>query len=112
MGKSTLKAEKTLLWTNPNPTSNFSAQTISLDLSNYDEVEVEAIMYMNGTTAYYNSFRCKVGKSYTLNGISYKSNVLLTRDCKVQTSSVYFDSGWANGANDGAVIPTRIYGIK
>ena len=30
----------TLLWTNPNPTSSFSAQTISLDLSKYDAVEV------------------------------------------------------------------------
>lgn len=37
-----LKCErKTLLWTNPNPTSSFSGQTIAMDLSNYDAVEVE-----------------------------------------------------------------------
>ena len=37
-----------VLWVNPSPTSGFAAQTIQLDLSNYDEVEV---FYMiNGYT--------------------------------------------------------------
>ena len=30
-----------LLWTNPSPTSSFAAQTVTLDLSSYDDVEIE-----------------------------------------------------------------------
>lgn len=40
MATSTIQAEKTLLWTNPNPQNTFGAQTVSLDLSSYSAVQI------------------------------------------------------------------------
>jgi hypothetical protein len=41
---------KNLLWTNPDTTAAFAAQTISLDLSDYNEVEIVAQHWSNNGT--------------------------------------------------------------
>ena len=41
---------RTLLWTNPSPNANFAAQTVSLDLSDYDDVEIEFKTYSTQAT--------------------------------------------------------------
>ena len=106
----------TLLWTNPNPTSEFSAQTISLDLSKYDAIKID-----------YNAYGIKseetyVGKSCRLSSVSPGgSSYYITaryRDCKVMTDGIKFDDGYTSYAvatpdtNNANCIPYKIYGIK
>jgi hypothetical protein len=55
--------KNTLLWTNPNPTATFSAQTINLDLTNYDGVIVCSSRNDNG---YYTRTYCEKGYSLAL----------------------------------------------
>ena len=108
----------TLLWTNPNPTSSFSAQTISLDLSKYDMVEVVARQYMSDP--YYFSSKTEVGKSGKLFCYGYDdARELDARKYSVSTTGVSFETGYytpisASSGSTSAIhnIPYKIYGIK
>ena len=106
----------TLLWTNPNPTSEFSAQAISLDLSKYDMVKID-----------YNAYGIKseetyVGKSCRLSIVSPGGAAMYItarfRDCTVMTDGIKFDEGRTSYAvatsdiNNANCIPYKIYGIK
>ena len=104
----------TLLWTNPNPTSAFAAQTISLDLSKYDAVAIDLTMYTAGSNVHNQTFLGSVGSSMILSGILYSTAPTdLMRIGDVTASGVIFNNGRAYGAvNNGAVIPYKIYGIK
>lgn len=104
---------KKLLWTNTSPTGTFGAQTISLDLSNYDAVCVEFKAYPDlwillTVTADINfSGMCDMGRNdtfYTQNrAFAVTSSGITFEDCKLGTSaSVY------NNHN----VPYKIYGIK
>ena len=109
----------TLLWTNPNPTSSFSAQTISLDLSKYDAVEVVAKGWH--ADPYVIFFGARVGEGaeiMTYGGIDYAVE-LNTRKFTLSSTGVAFQSGYKTALNSttGSVsnshcIPTKIYGIK
>lgn len=109
---------RTLLWTNSSPASSFSSQTISLDLSDYDCVEVH---YRNstGTGNQSESMQnriCNVGEIIALTGVgSTESQRLAT----TSTSGVAFENGSYASTyggeqvyNSTVVIPVRIYGIK
>lgn len=115
---------KWLLWTNSSPASGFAAQTVSVDLSRYNFVEIESspfagddrviqkfpvgknghlfFMYLNADTA--------SDAAHMLNGVS--------RSVSVTTSGVTFGNGmmvYSGGAYVGwtnRAIPTRIWGIK
>lgn len=112
----------TKLWTNPSPSSNFGAQTIPLDLSNYDMVRV---MWRRGTNA--------SGDGQAMDcAIPSSQNMMMTmwfgayavpfsyRECAPSSTGVYFGnctqktaastSGASNHNQD--CIPTAIYGIK
>lgn len=109
-----------LLWTNPSPTADFAAQTISLDLSDYDEIEIEA-RHTPSLNAY-----CKVkvgddGYMYAPElsgtGTGYVQNV--ARKFTVSSSGIVFGGGYYTyGSNSSAtasnskLVPIRIYGIK
>lgn len=106
---------KKLLWTNPSPTASFSAQTISLDLSNYDDIEVVAKHWTNNDTVV--SSRCgalELGCVLVPNG---SNSHMAYRDWQGYTDHIYIASGRdINGTSisstDASAIPLHIYGIK
>ena len=108
----------TLLWTNPNPTSSFAAQTISLDLSKYDAVEVVARQY--ATDSFVFSSKAEVGKFGKLFCYGYDdARELDTRRYEVSTTGVSFQTGYYTMISDSSgtassthCVPYKIYGIK
>lgn len=103
------KTEIKLLWTNPNPTKAFAAQTVSVNgLSSYDEYEVVYKFY--STLAMLNTHKSKVGYGTLLyihdSGNTYRRNVTASGN-NLTISDV------AGSRDDNAyVIPYQIYGIK
>ena len=100
----------TLLWTNPAPTSNFSAQTVSLDLSGYDAV---CIITKTTATSDYRYWQFGlVGHSISMMNKSSTSATLAGRAAEVTTSGITFSNGY-NNATAGAAncVPWYIYGI-
>lgn len=116
---------KKLLWTNSSPSAAFAAQTIGLNLSEYDEVEIVATFLGNIVNTY--SVRCPVGAgsnlAYQLLNTETATNAStfingVARDFSVNTSGITFGNGqmtyngnaytnWSDRA-----IPYKIYGIK
>lgn len=116
MGKSTLKANRTLLWTNTSPTLTFGGQSVWLGLSGYSEVEVVFICW---TTAQEitESIRVPIG----LSGRAFSPMAVnVFRVFATTTSGVTFEdargfssySSWAEAIQNNACIPWKIYGIK
>lgn len=121
---------KKLLWTNPSPSSAFTAQTVSLDLSNYDEVEVWFNCWRNRPDTS-QQFRVKKGtygiatqgaSTNTSSGINpfVVGSYIIVQDrpIYVTDTGVQFGTcteGASNGTMynaDGSMIPAYIYGIK
>lgn len=122
----------TKLWENASPTSAFAAQTISLDLSGYDFVD---IVYYGRTgpndalsaNGYYTA-RCPVGEFgslqvATLIGGTASYHWISCRAFEVTTSGIefgygryiyfsYTTAGDNGGYSETTNIPYRIYGIK
>ena len=109
-----------LLWTNASPTSEFAAQTISLALDNYDEVEIE---FKHSSSASYKRIeKVKKGESsrssiVTGSSTSGEYMAAVIRTANVTASGVTFGNG--NLANQSSykegssyMVPTKIYGIK
>ena len=119
---------KKLLWTNPSPASDFGAQTLTLDLSGYDEVEVYAgFINSSDTTNTCGYFRAKVGGTGLIQLVNLDtantSNAstfinIVSRQFQVSTTGITFTSGqmtYAGGAYanwSGRAVPFQIYGIK
>ena len=114
---------KTLLWTNASPTSSFSAQTISLDLSRYDAVEI--VCRYSTTDNSRTRYICDIGSSSSMYWFYYTATdgkymgVRSRNLVSASTTGVTFNT--CNGkavntntstANDGYIIPIEIYGIK
>ena len=108
----------TLLWTNPNPTSSFSAQTISLDLSKYDAVEVVFKRYTS-QAIYSTQTLLEKGIKFALGTTT--DETFRYRTCSFSNSGVTFDTpqympsygSWnPTATNNNCEIPYKIYGIK
>lgn len=110
----------TLLWENASPASEFASQTIALDLSSYDSVQIEFDESWQAITS-----RINVGKNGGVDQIGdiYRDVAayfyVAHRDIRVTTAGVTFGSRlykYANGQWPGtannSLIPFRIYGIK
>ena len=99
-----------LLWTNPTPSANFSNQTISLDLSDYDAV---LILVKHGTAqsadVSYDQYHCvcytPVGVTGAYISAPSQSNY---RSYNVTTTGVTF----VTASNVAASIPCKIWGVK
>ena len=102
-----------LLWTNPSPTSNFAAQTISLDLSSYTFIGV------------YYEFQPNDGYGRLFFGIkdikthcTLNQNTRVVRHFMATDTGVAFEVGkaaWYNASladSNAYMIPRYIYGIK
>lgn len=119
--------EKKLLWTNSNPATAFSAQTLSLDLAAYDYVEIGArwMTTYDGTIKYQ---KFSIGNSYgTYLVIPVGANDSVTdanrynsiRAITINTNGIVFKSGgyyrWSatdQGSSESYAVPIKIFGIK
>lgn len=119
MATSKLRAEikRFLLWTNPNPQNAFNAQTVSLDLSEFDAVEV---IFRTGTGANDRytlpTVRVDIGNTGVIfNTTAYNSERRFTVNPTgiAFTNALYYASyGNWSGTNTNALIPYKIYGVK
>ncbi len=101
------------LWANSSPTSNFSAQTVPLDLSAWKWIAIRIIPNSNndGDETQF----AMVGRSVILEASNYGSNQYkYMRKATVSTSGVQFSTGYRNTtgtSGTGYVIPQAIYGV-
>ena len=104
----------TLLWENSSPTSSFAAQTIQLDLSDYDEIMISFAHYTDDMTqsSYIimkndNWHPCRVMKS------TYATDTY--RNVKATNIGITFSAGFnpqTNQNDTSCAIPLKIYGIS
>ena len=101
-----------LLWTNPSPTSDFAAQTVSLDLSDYKLV---LIMWVTSTS----SALCRsiispiAGDEIQDFYLAKNGTDRYSRQITATSSGISFSPGWLGYADDNSkMIPYMIYGIK
>ena len=105
-------APLTLLWTNSSPTSTFAAQTISLDLTNYDAILVKC----RATTSagqYFSQF-CFKGETVnaSVSSKSYSGTNVYSRGVQCTNSGVTFTNGYSGSTSGtGNAIPVQIYGL-
>ena len=103
-----------LLWTNPNPTTAYSATTEAIDLSGYDAVLIKTLNDRTSNTPQYHSEMVFIGDS----SVCYSSNASTTgytykRQADVSSSGITFGGGYRNtSASNNYAIPQKIYGIK
>lgn len=112
-----------LLWTNASPSSAFANQTLTLDLSSYDAVEVEfgySKDYPNDSVVV-RSLIGHTGTAYMQANMSNSNGYLLaiSRSFIPYTDSIaIYPCYWkysnekTNSTHNDYAIPTRIYGIK
>lgn len=105
-------------WSNSSPSSTYGANTVSVDLSEYDEIEIEYRPF-NGYSQT-KRVRCKVGAGAVMDMVM--SNAGLTEGSTVfagfrlvsaTKSAVVFDTAYSYVDPDTRLcIPTAIYGIR
>lgn len=105
--------EPVLLWENSNISTNFAAQTVSLDLSDYAGVTVE-FNRANGDTAKWLANRSFIKKGETRLGAGNREGTTsAVRNFSCDNTGVTFENGYVNSEeNNGAIIPIKIYGVK
>lgn len=99
------------LWTNPSPTSSFSAQTVSVNLSTYSGVYI-TFRVTASTASYAFVYALVDGLTYRATCGMTGSSTVLVREATVDTTGVTFTTGYSGGsASTGHLIPYKIYGI-
>ena len=106
-----------IIWTNPDPSINFSAQTITLDesLDNYDEYEI-LVLQSTQNSRLMSTGRIPVGHGTI---ISYNTSSYLYRPTgsSVSGNTIYFEdakgvAGTTVTVQNDAVIPMYVIGYK
>lgn len=100
------------LWENASPTSSFAAQTISIDLSDYDFVFITSVSSSGATK--YSIYWGAVGGAILMNYVYYTSQIIsLNRALAVNSDSIDVGNCTSNASNNNSVlIPLKIYGVK
>ena len=103
------KSEWKALWTNSNPSSSFSNQTVSLDLSRVDEVKV-VFRANTGSSYYYTSFP-EPDMQMLFSITIYASGIIERHRVYQQTSTgITFESAYEGATvNNNLLIPYKIY---
>jgi hypothetical protein len=118
MASGTIKSNFTLLWENPNPSSDFAAQTISLSSSNYKFLMVVFKRWSGG-----GAISAIAPKGYNIDLLTNSPEPggarayarLLTRvsDTSYSAAAAYMATGTTAAAvSNSSVIPIMIYGIN
>lgn len=100
-----------LLWENPSPASEFAAQTVNLDLTDYAGVLVE----FNKSTAQPTFIsRIYSKKGETIGSGCNNTTEAKAREITVNNSGVVFGPAINGGTNNvsNIMMPTKIYGVK
>ena len=104
-----------VLWENPNPTAEFAAQTINVNLSGYTHYEV--LFALN--SASYKDLQLSTGivpidkRAFLCYGWGDVNTVGTRNVSAITSNSIAFTVGYYNKAtNNSYVIPIAIYGIK
>lgn len=99
------------LWENSAPTSAFAAQTVSLDLSDYDAIEIR-FKNKNNSTVYLSTGLIPIGEDFTMFYIT-SDPASQRRAGSVSTTGVTFATGYAAAtASTACAIPLTIYGYR
>lgn len=104
-----------LLWTNPNPGSKFSGQTIPLDLTNYDGVIIEFNVANSVNSLLTRAYIKKSdGSQYlSVGGLYNPSNAKSRgRTVSVSNTGIVLGNGYTDATDNGACIPIKIYGTN
>ena len=116
-----------LLWTNSNPGSSFSAQTVPVSLSDYDYIYLEAYGYKTSNDGEARLFAvCETTGQYlvyfpgAINNGGTGAVLFCVRSFTVSSSGVVFNSCYtkrtnestASSVNNDFCVPYKIYGIK
>ena len=98
-----------LLWTNSNPTSAFPAQTLYIDLANYDAIIID-VGYVSTYITNYRTIQVfpKTGETYNMLNGFYGANGSWVRTVTVNEDSIIFGSCQQNNGT----YPLAIYGVK
>lgn len=109
-----LTKQGTILWTNPNPTSSFEAQTITLSSDNYDFYEVYCTYNNSSARHYLNSWKTIKGNGIVMSETGYSTGLLVRRKIDVTDNShlLIFDSKAGNDTNNTYLIPVYVIGYK
>lgn len=103
----------TLLWTNPNPSSTFAAQTVPINLSSWHLIAILAKPQETGSTT--SVFLAAVGTDNILSVPNIGSTqYFYKRNATISSSGVTFSTGYRNTngtTGTGYCIPTAIYGL-
>ena len=111
-GGKTYGEKQVLIWTNPSPTTSFSAQKVALDLSKYDGVIIE---YAFSTTKSQVASRIKLEKniSYAHGGGYFDTGVGNARNVTViDDTGVTFTENKDTNTTNNINIPLKIYGYR
>lgn len=119
-----LQESVTLLWENPNPDVNFTAQSISFSKSAaaYDAFLVEFNITSTNVTSFFEMMR--KGRVHHMNAVfgaydiargpltQYTRTVTASSDTVMTFGDAYTNDGTNQSVNNASHIPLRIYGIK
>lgn len=104
---------KVVVWETASRTSSFEPQTLSLDLSGYDEVLIYSCLEASQNNDYMVVSRCPVGERALAHFTWGDDNVSLHRFAKTSKTGIEFFNAYHGGAVDNAsLMPYKIYGIK
>lgn len=106
-----------LLWENANPKSDFGAQTVVLNLSNYSAVLIKVIYQTDASEIYFDNIVLKSGIEASVIAAygSHLSGSVLQRSATVSDNGIIFGTGHVQGSNTTGAkfcVPNKIYGIK
>lgn len=101
------------LWENSDPTATFTSKTVTLDLSEFGAV----LIIFAGSTTYSNRTLSQIvlknGHNHLMASMLTGGTVVRCRMASANDNGVTFDGGYqGTSANNTAVIPLEIYGIK
>lgn len=115
-------AHKEILWENASPTSSFAAQTIDLNLSEYDAIEIEAGKMT--TSLVVNSFKISKSDNYDVLNLQflyganskiygyYRPVEVHISENKLIFNAGYITSDSQDAQNNISCIPLRVFGMK
>lgn len=103
-----------LLWTNASPTSTFNSQTLSIDLTDYELIVIEALSYTDTASEngiFSSIFKKEIGVWFGMathyNNVPGDGGV---RNIRFSNSSIEISASILH--NNMYCIPYKIYGIK
>ena len=115
-------AHKEILWENASPTSSFAAQTIDLNLGEYDAIEIEAGKMT--TSLVVNSFKISKSDNYDVLNLQflYGANSKIYGyyrpvEVRISENKLIFNAGYItsdsqDAQNNISCIPLRVFGMK